>query len=380
MPAAARPSRSALAAWCVPPAVAVGLSALFVGQAVLRARVLHLPLDLASLLIQSGTRWLLYVPLVPVVGACVARLPIERGHRSRWPTHLALVALLSAAHVVGMAGIYRLFHVYPRQDSIGDAIVRLGFTFFASDFVIFAAVSGIHHAIRSHREAVRRGEVAAALTARLANARLEALRGQLRPHFLFNALHAVGSLVLAGEREAVITMLSRLGDVLRISLDRSLPQEVTAGRELELLQPYLDVQKTRFGDRLTVVIELAGEARDALVPSLVLLPLVENALRHGIEARPGPGLVRIAIRPDAGSLRIRVEDSGPGFSAGSAVPGLGIGLENTRARLAHLHGGRQSVACGDLPGIGAFVEIVLPLGVRAQAVQPEDGAGELRSA
>jgi signal transduction histidine kinase len=380
MPTAARPPRRAFPAWFLPPAIALGLVALFVGQILIQARVFHLAVDLPTVLTQSFTRWFLYAALAPVLGAFVARYPLEPGRLGRWPAHVAFLALVACAHSVGMAIVYRIFHVYPRQDSIGQAIVHLVFTFFASNMTILGAVSGVYHAVRYHREALRRGEVAATLTARLAEARLDALRGQLRPHFLFNTLNAVAALVLAGEREAVITMLSRLGDVLRTSLDRSLPQEITAEAELALLRPYLDVQRTRFGERLSVAIELGEGATGARVPSLVLLPLVENALRHGVEARPGPGRVRIAIARAGDTLRIRVEDSGPGFSVPAHAPGFGIGLENTRARLAQLHGDRQSVVCGDLPDRGAFVEITLPYESSAPAPAIPAEAGARRTA
>jgi sensor histidine kinase YesM len=158
----------------------------------------------------------------------------------------------------------------------------------------------------------------------------------------------------------VVRTLSRLSDLLRIALDRNLPQEIPLARELEILEGYLDIQSTRFGDRLAVVRDIDTDARDCLLPSMLLQPLVENALQHGIESRPGPGRVTLMVRRDADTLRIRVEDTGPGFPAAERTHENGIGLSNTRARLEQLYGAAQSLECGDVAGGGGFVQVRLP--------------------
>ena len=149
-----------------------------------------------------------------------------------------------------------------------------------------------------------------------------------------------------------------------MSLDRNLSQEVPLEKELEILEGYLQIQRTRFGDRLTVSLVIAPEALTALVPTMILQPLVENALQHGISSRTGPGQVTVRACLDGARMRLRVEDTGPGFrdarGDAGAESGTGIGMSNTRARLEQLYGEAQSLQSGNLPGSGAFVEVILP--------------------
>jgi len=202
--------------------------------------------------------------------------------------------------------------------------------------------------------------LAASLKAWLVEARLDHLRAQLNPHFLFNTLNAVSTLALTGEREPVVATLSSLSTLLRVAFDRSLPQEIPLARELEILDQYLAVQRVRFGDRLTVVTTIADDAREAQLPSMMLQPLVENALHHGLERRPGPGRVTISARRAGGTLAVRVEDTGPGLAPAATGLRPGIGLANTRARLVELYGDAQSLTIANAEGGGACVEVVIP--------------------
>jgi hypothetical protein len=343
------------------PGLGLTFVGLFVGQALLRARFLGVAPHVHDLLVESCTRWLLYAALAPVVGLLVARVPLERGHLARrWPVHILATLGFAFTHNAAMGIIYRIFHVYPRQDSLLQAMGHLAVTYFAVNVVIFGAISGVYHSIRYHLEIVKRETIAAELRARLIESRLDSLRDQLNPHFLFNTLNAATSLVLSGERDQVVHVLSRLSDLLRISLDRKLPQEIPLALELELLARYLDIQRTRFGERLTVVTDSASDAQLALLPSMMLQPLVENALGHGIEARSGPGHVAITVKRRGAALDIRIEDSGPGFAPPPRPSRNGIGLANTRARLEQLYGDAQSLEFGNLPEGGAFVHVTLP--------------------
>lgn len=336
------------------------ISTFFAAQRWVQAR-LYLPsIDVRNLLVEVYTRWPLYALLVPAVGWMVDRYPLTRAPRMRGIGLHALAATgFSILHSVGTGLVYRAFHVYPREDSLGEAISRLTLAWFALDAVMYAAVAGIFHAIRHQREVRERDRIAASLNARLAEARLDRLRAQLDPHFLFNTLNAVSTLAVTGERERIVATLSRLGDLLRVTLDESLPQEIELSRELAILDRYLAVQHLRFGDRLSVCRAIDDEVQDALVPSMLLQPLVENALQHGIERRPGPGRVTIAAHRHVQSLRVRIEDTGPGVAPEHARRD-GIGLTNTRLRLAELYGDAQSLAIGNIPEGGAFVEVVLP--------------------
>ena len=181
-------------------------------------------------------------------------------------------------------------------------------------------------------------ERAERLERHLAEARLEALQMQLQPHFLFNTLNAIASLIHSNPAQAD-KMVSRLGDLLRAALNHSHLHEVTLAEELAFLQKYLDIEQVRFGDRLTVRFEIDERVRDVLVPNLILQPLVENAIRHGISQRPGPGCIGITARTGADETTVDLEvcDDGVGLLA-SNQPGSGVGLDNTRARLEQLYG------------------------------------------
>jgi hypothetical protein len=222
---------------------------------------------------------------------------------------------------------------------------------------IYWVIVSITQALRFYRRSEDRERQAAALEARLLAARLEALRMQLHPHFLFNTLNAISTLVHK-DPHAADEMIANLSELLRATLDSS-SQEVTLRRELEFLDRYLEIQQTRFGDRLRVEKEVDAGALDGLVPALILQPIVENAVRHGIEPAPIPGSVRIAVRREGASLKLRVADSGGGPRAKSGSE-PGIGLANTRARLQTLYGEAASLTftSGSEPGFA--VEILLP--------------------
>jgi sensor histidine kinase YesM len=209
-----------------------------------------------------------------------------------------------------------------------------------------------------------RALVSTRLEAQLAEARLEALRAQLNPHFLFNALNATSVMAMSGERESVGRMLGAIADLLRVALDKKLPQEVPLARELVMVDSYIAIQTARFFDRLTVRKEIDPEALAGLVPSMLLQPLVENAVEHGVASRPGAGSVSIHARREAEILRIEVRDDGPGFGShpgpGRVESGNGIGLGNTRARLEHLYGSGHQLTTGNLQSGGAFVAVSVP--------------------
>jgi len=201
----------------------------------------------------------------------------------------------------------------------------------------------------------RAGEVRASqLEAQLAQAQLEALRMQLHPHFLFNTLNAIGSLEM---EERARRMLVRVSDFLRLTLQDAGVQRVTLAREVEFLAQYLEIERTRFADRLTVEIAVDAEAREAMVPNLILQPIVENAVRHGISARAAAGTVGVYASRSNGSLVLRVRDSGPGLH-GSVRTGRGLAI--TRSRLDGLYGGNARLAMENGAAGGFEVRIELP--------------------
>jgi two-component system, LytTR family, sensor kinase len=200
---------------------------------------------------------------------------------------------------------------------------------------------------------------AAELEASLTAARLDALRAQLQPHFLFNTLNAIS--VLAGEDATKAKrMVVRLADLLRLTLAEGGRQEVRLAEELELLERYLDIQRARFEDRLRVHFDIEPGTRNVLVPVLLLQPLVENAIRHGVDPSIDGGTIAVVARREHDQLQLEVRDNGRGLSTPGAEPRDGVGLANTRARLAHLYGDRQALSLTTPAEGGTAVVISLP--------------------
>jgi two-component system, LytTR family, sensor kinase len=202
------------------------------------------------------------------------------------------------------------------------------------------------------------------------SARLQALQSQLQPHFLFNTLNSISALIVDGRLDAATSMLSRLSDFLRSSLQTSDTPQIPVSREMVFIRHYLDIQKIRFGDRLTFRLDVAPTALSALVPTLLLQPLVENAVQHGILPHREGGCVTITIRTDSSTLKLRIEDDGPGFR-GSPAPPFGVGLSNTARRLDELYGDQAKLSVGRGAVSGVVVSIELPLVVvRDQTAGP----------
>jgi hypothetical protein len=213
------------------------------------------------------------------------------------------------------------------------------------------------HAGTYYREARDRQMRAVELEGLLHQSQLEALRSQLNPHFLFNALHSMAELVHADPKLAE-QLLVRLGELLRQVLQSTNRQEVTLGEELEFIRGYVEIEQMRLGERLQVSWDIDETLGQARVPSLVLQPLVENAVQHGIAATRGPGTLSIAARREGEYLQLEVRDNGPGPRGDPAQRSQGIGLANTRARLQRLYGERQSFEI--LTGAGMAVRLRLP--------------------
>ena len=234
--------------------------------------------------------------------------------------------------------------------------------------IVAALLAGTYAA-----EARRRGVAAAEAEALLARTRFDALSARLQPHFLFNALQAIATLIRR-DPESATRMTVRLGDLLRASLDRSGGQEVALSDELALLRAYLDIEAVRFADRLRVEYDIAADTTSCLVPDLVLQPLVENAIKHGIAPLPHGGTIHIASKRDGDRLTLSVSDDGAGLQPGEPAPSRsgytsasaagGVGLTVTRERLAHLYGSSASLTLAPGPrGAGTLATVVLPVRV-----------------
>jgi two-component system LytT family sensor kinase len=226
---------------------------------------------------------------------------------------------------------------------------------------IYWLLVGSGTALRFYKQFEARQLRAAELRRSLAAAQLDSLRTKLQPHFLFNTLNAMSCLADEGDTEAVMHMVERLGNLLRLSMENGGRQLVTLDEELALLDEYLGIEEIRFKDRLRVVRLVDPEARQALVPSLILQPLVENAVTHGLARRLGASLLEIACQRDGAELSIAVRDDGPGLPPGWTIgAGAGRGLRNVLARLRALYAGASRFEVSNGPNGGAVALLRLP--------------------
>ena len=298
-------------------------------------------------LVEQVVLLLLWAVATPAIVWSANHLPIERGRWWRIAIHLgvaiafiALLNLLAPAIAWILLGRAVPFVSVLRRGLLG--LVSVGHL----ALVVYAFILGAGHYLRAFD--VRRDEQMRAerLRADLASAQLRALTLQLQPHFLFNALNAVGALMLTDRSREAVDMVGRLGDLLRALLAIERRAEVSLREELELAEAYVGIEQARLGDRLRVTWDIAPDLGGAQVPPMVLQPLVENAIRHGVSRSPDGGRLTISARRRDGALVLAVADDGPSGVAGSTIDGAapsvaaatGLGLENTRQRLAHLYG------------------------------------------
>jgi len=235
--------------------------------------------------------------------------------------------------------------------------------YFHQGLTIYWTTLVVAHALYYYRGLREREAQTAILTAQLAQAQLQALKMQIHPHFLFNTLNSIAAL-LHKDVEAADRMIAKLGDFLRLTLKRSDAQIVDFEQELEFLKCYLDIEHIRFQDRLTVEMDIDPHALTAMIPNLILQPIVENAVRHGVARQTDPGHISIRARRQGARLIMRVEDNGPGLKPSSN--GSGIGLSNTRARLEQFYGSDFSFQIANSAGRGATVTLDVPAFVKSE--------------
>ena len=312
--------------------------------------------------------WFLWVLAAPVIRLAVRRLPFRRGHLFVViPSHVGIGLFVILAHSAALLALHRLLG-YPTGDGPFWATFMEGAPFrITLGMLGYTAVLGAILAADFYGQFRERELAATTLTAQLAEARLQALRMQLSPHFLFNTMNTIAMLVRRGDTDKAVGMLAGLSDILRYVLEETPPQEVTLQQELAFIQQYLDIERARFGDRLHVVVEAPAETRECLVPNLVLQPVVENAIRHGISQRSEGGRIQISAGIEGSGLVLTVTDDGPGAAAESGNgreprerQGGGIGLRNTRSRLTQLYGSAATLTLATHPERGTTARIVLP--------------------
>jgi len=233
--------------------------------------------------------------------------------------------------------------------------------YFASMLYLMLSWSGLYFGIKLSRQLQQQKEAALKAQAMAHEAQLKMLRYQLNPHFLFNTLNAISTLVLDGRGTTANGMVASLSQFLRYSLDSDPVQRVTLAQEIDATNLYLGIEQLRFGDRLRVDMAITAEARSALVPSLLLQPLIENAIKYAVSKREEGGTIELDARRDGGSLVLTLRDDGPGCKDfNDRRAGHGVGLSNTRERLLVLYGERQEFQIGNREPHGVQVRIRLP--------------------
>jgi sensor histidine kinase YesM len=308
------------------------------------------------------------------------RFLIERGRIARHLIYHLLAAFAFTMIVIavsiplywyiGLANLNRVASLYDlfSKSIFSPMMIHEGLLAFSLTAIAAHAFEYYRQARQREMQAAELAAQSARLSEQLVQAQLSALKMQLHPHFLFNTLNSIASL-MHKDTETAHRMIARLSDFLRMTLKNSETQSVTLDRELEFTKTYLEIEKIRFQDRLTVEIDVDPEATAARVPNLILQPLVENAVRHGLANVAANGQLTISAARRNGTVSIRIEDNGPGFKARgenqrkrkNAARAGGVGLANTRARLEQFYGGDFRFEIADKSdSSGTIVSIELP--------------------
>ena len=320
------------------------------------------PSDWVSSFKNAMPQWYIWGLLAPAIIAVDRRLPVPRDalfQRALW--HLPIGALFTCAFLYVESWTEALLGLRPDGLTLSPRILLEGWGGgFHWNLLIYWVILGAYSAYDYYKRDQERQVREAELEKLLAESRLDALRSQLHPHFLFNALNTVSAHVETDPRGAR-RMLEQLGELLRLSLDHSEEQEIPLEQELAFLERYLAIQKARFEDRLDVQVDADADTLDGMAPTFVLQPLVENAIRHGVSTRSSKGAIAVTARRDNGSLHLRVSDNGPGLPQDwDFEADAGVGLRNTSERLRRLYADRQSLDISSRSEGGVDVELTLP--------------------
>ncbi len=285
-----------------------------------------------------------------------------------WVVHLAACAGVGLTFAAWMTWLDFAFNPYARSSSPGT-FTHVWFGKFDSGIlsflVLYGAIVTVSYVLDSRERLALQQTETARLNEMLSKAQLDALRRQIEPHFLFNTLNAVAGLVREGRNDAAVGMIVGLSDFLRRVLQGSNDQQVPLGEEMAFAQKYLDIQKVRFAERLQLSVDVPRELYPAQVPSLILQPMVENAVKHGIAKRAQGGAIRIAASRSDGILTLSVCNDGPSLPVGWEMARSGIGMSNVRTRLQSLYGDAFELSMRNQDAGGVEVSVSLPYAVAA---------------
>ena len=314
-------------------------------------------------LIMQSPRFFIWALFLPLIVREVRAHPIEGARPPAWLIRFfGIGAALAIVHyAVRSYFMHRIGHGYGPAGGLAPFVrhfVSYGPSQIPIAFIEYLFIFGGTVGVYWFRRQRERELLTSQLAAQLSQAKLDALRMQLNPHFLFNAMNSISALVRTGQGTRAVSMIAGLSELLRHVLVQDQPNEVPLSDELALANKYLAIEAARFGERLAVVHEIEPETRAARVPSLILQPLIENAIRHGLTRHATGGTIRIRAFRQDGELRLEVQDDGVGIDDVGVEEG--VGLRNTRARLTTLYGARQSFTIGRANGAGTIARITLP--------------------
>ncbi len=345
--------------------------AIVVGAAVFIGSVLTLELyfnnrvemgrvDVIDIAIPQFGRAAMWALLAPLILRLREKIPLSRGHWFGGVTyHFCMSFVVMAVYYLGRMWSYSLLWS-SLKDKFWDTALSSFYGRNLIDMAFYWGVIAFGYGLEIHHKFKNEELKAAQLETRLIETELKALRQQMHPHFLFNTMNTVAVLVREGRNDDAVGLLARLSSLLRMSLDNTGVPEVTLQQELDFLDHYVEIQKTRFSDRLQVLFEIEPRALTARIPNLLLQPIVENAILHGVAPKSGPGRVDVSGRVEGDKLLLEVRDDGPGIVDGSVRAKEGVGLANTRERLAKIYGPRSHLLLHSQPGKGVTVQIILP--------------------
>jgi two-component system, LytTR family, sensor kinase len=359
-------SRSARWIWIVSLWLGFGLVDATQTVFVMRSQGMHHAWG--TLFFTSVAGWVVWALATPLIMRLGRRFPpVKPGSIVTWLAHLAACAAIGLTFSAWTSALDFLLNPYAYA-SPSKSFAHLWLSNFSNGILAFlllyAAVLAVNYALDSRARLAYQQTETARLNEQLSKAQLDALRRQIEPHFLFNTLNAVTGLVREGRNETAVSMIAELSDFMRRVLSDSSRQEVPLGEEMEFAQRYLEIQKVRFAERLQLSVDVPSELLLAQVPALILQPIVENAVKHGIAKRAQGGKIHIAAFRSNGALTLSVYNDGPGLPVSSETVQPGIGISNMRTRLHSLYGDAfalnlENHASGGEPG-GVEVSVSVP--------------------
>jgi two-component system LytT family sensor kinase len=317
-----------------------------------------------TLLFTLSLSWAPWAAATPLIFFVARRFPpVSVFPLSTWVVHLSVVALLTVATAAWQTSLEHVFHPWAPQEpkrSFVDALIYMLQSGMVYSIVVYALVMTASFLLDSRLRLAKEMADAARMNEQLSTARLDALRHQIEPHFIFNSLNATAGLIREGRNDDAVRMLVGLSEFLRRVSREFTDHQVTLSQEMEFLEKYLEIQKVRFTDRLGVTLQVPAELLDAQIPTLLLQPIVENALKHGIAKRVQGGAIRVVASNSGGRLRINIYNDGPLLDSNWEVGRDGIGLANLRTRLSLLYGTDFELRMENYESAGVQVSVSVP--------------------